>query len=747
MKLTIDKEKITKAPFIFRGTGMVSANNSSRLLLDYKRCYPDTYEKLLRLIFTDEGLCVNHLKIELGSDINSSSGTEPCTKRFEDEKADTSRGAGFILAHDAKKVNPDLTLDMLRWSEPRWVTDSEDTFAARYKWYKETLNDAYERYGLKFDYVSTSQNERWENVDFVIYLSDALKNEKDCRYDFSKIKIVSGDEVCTWNIADLAMENEQLRNRIDVFGSHYTSFSSDNAKILAEKYKKELWFSESSTPMRYTEGAMKFTEGFAGINGLLDIADRFIAMYAEGKMTLCEYQPVIAAYYDGVTYSHKQFITANTPWNGCYTLDSGFFMQLHFSKLIKKGWGFIDKASHCDGKVGGDGHCLVDTKYSYLTAASFDADDFSTVITNNTNKPITYDFEIKGFGKNKIYVTESKKELFKLRESFDFKDSFSVTVNPYSIVTVSTLNEKFDENLICKKENTVMYLPYDQGAKTYFFTDQGGAFEEENDYIIQRIAKDMKPVEWGYTPSPTTNFGDDRWSDYGVSADVLLCDSEDNYAGVGLRYILASEGESGYYIKLFKNGKWLLCKNKEELISGNASDIDFNKWINLKIEAVNNVISVYVNDNLLIKYTDEGSFVNSGRAALYSDYYNNKFRNINIYPKSEKYYVKRYSAADFAPENYKNLTYDFCTTFKNYKRILFKASEFEFDFNGKGFCISGYNEEDSKADVIIDGKDYKLPIKKSGYRETSLFVSGLENTNHRVKITGNLSFDSVEIEG
>ncbi|MBR1862937.1 MAG: hypothetical protein IJ806_02460 [Ruminococcus sp.] len=86
-------------------------------------------------------------------------------------------------------------------------------------------------------------------------------------------------------------------------------------------------------------------------------------------MTLCEYQPAVAAYYDGVTYSQKQLILANEPWSGYHMLDSGFFMGLHFSQFIRRGWAFIDGACYADGTVGGDGHAIVGAKYSYMTAA------------------------------------------------------------------------------------------------------------------------------------------------------------------------------------------------------------------------------------------------------------------------------------------------------------------------------------------------------------------------------------------
>lgn len=93
----------TAENMLYRGSGMVTGNNTSRLLLDYKAQNPKAYNEILEYIFGDKGLCVNHLKIEMGSDINSSSGTEPAVMRYEDEKADVTRGAGYQLAADAKK--------------------------------------------------------------------------------------------------------------------------------------------------------------------------------------------------------------------------------------------------------------------------------------------------------------------------------------------------------------------------------------------------------------------------------------------------------------------------------------------------------------------------------------------------------------------------------------------------------------------------------------------------------------------
>ena len=104
---------------LYNGFGLISANNSSRLLLDYKYEQPERYDEILNYLFGEDGLNISHIKVEMGADINSSSGTEPATMCSADEKADVTRGAGFQLAADAKKLDPDITLDMLWWSEPR----------------------------------------------------------------------------------------------------------------------------------------------------------------------------------------------------------------------------------------------------------------------------------------------------------------------------------------------------------------------------------------------------------------------------------------------------------------------------------------------------------------------------------------------------------------------------------------------------------------------------------------------------
>lgn len=797
MNIMIDgKNANTLENMLYRGVGMVSGNNSSRLLLDYKNENPEAYWEIMNYMFGKQGLEIAHLKLEMGSDVNSSSGTEPSVMRTEDEKADVTRGAGYQLAADAKSINPDLTLDMLWWSEPLWVSNSTDVYAARYKWYKQTLDAAYETYGLKFDYVSATQNERGRDNDWIKYLSEHLRSETDCPYDYSAIKIVAGEEVCTWQAASEVLKqvkdgDTSLSDCIDVLGSHYTSSSNEHAQTLAREYGKELWFSEGSTPMTYAEGTWRFDEGnsgLTGINGALDIANRFLSMYPQGGMTLCQFQPVIAGYYDGVCYCQKQFINACDPWSGYYTLDSGFYMMLQFTQFIDKGWSYIDGACYADGVPGGDGHAIVDAKYSYITLCSPDKSDYTTVITNTTAEPITYQFTVSDLdaaGKD-INLWETRgpdggaynenyfKNIGKLTpEESDGTYSYSITVKPYSILTASTIELTPAEYHQSEPEQrTILELPYtddyeyadypenylsSRGNAPRYTTDEGGAFEVENGVLVQQITADLKAKDWGWTPDPTTNFGDDRWYNYSVSADVIFAPAEDkgaNYAGVGLRYNQGHMGASGYWLKLTESGSWSLWKNSKVLEEGSCT-ADTSAAVNLKIQAVNDNVICWVNGEQVCDYTaGEVSSLSAGRAALYSSYNRNGFDNLVIEAADgAEPYITRFDNTHAMFTYSGDWQHETMSSFKNHKRTLSSGEagcSLTVEFDGTGIALTGGGKGATVTYTIDGGEPQEYTVPVTATRGVTFLLTGLEKGHHTLQITindGTFNVDSAEISG
>lgn len=581
------------------------------------------------------------------------------------------------------------------------------------------------------------------------------------------------------------MKNKELCDAVDVIGSHYTSFADDNTKKLAEEYGKELWFSEGSSPMTYAQSVYRYDEGnsgLTGLNGVFDIANRMITMVSGGYMTLYEYQPAVAGYYDGVTYCQKQLINASSPWNGYYTLDSGYYMNLHFSQFIDKGWSYIYDACYSDAKAGGDGHALVDAKYSYITACSAEG-DYSTIITNTTSEPITYNFEITNLAKadNEVYVWETRgpdegreynaNYFKKISTVTPENGKYSVTIKPYSMITVSTLNISEPEfDVPQESSNTLLSLPYtddfgysdeflaSRGNAPLYTTDEGGAFEvadkDGEKVLMQKITSAIKAEEWDGTPDPTMNFGDDRWYNYSVSADILT-DGEGSYAGIGLRYSLADSGKSGYSVTLNENGTWILFGDKRKIDTGEINGFDASKWHNIKISALYNDITVYVDDSKITEFKAENAGYGSGRAALYSSYNNCLFDNVKVEATDAvQPYVNKYDNLDsiftYSADGWEHSTMD---SFKNYRRTISHGAEGGYlivDFEGTGIILTGVQKGDTVVSIDVDGKtvNKKYAVSKISNRQSFLLINGLEQGKHTLKLTvvsGSCSVDAAQV--
>lgn len=333
----------------FKGFGTVSANNTSRLMLDYKEEDPEAYWEIMNQLFNpDTGAGLAHVKVELGADVDSSSGTEPSTMRYSDEPANVLRGAGFQFAADAKSINENITTEILRWGEPRWTWESatEGNYEDRYQWYKQTIDAVDEEYGFKLDYVGISQNERAQSgngrseVEWLEYFTSRIKEEPNYEEDYNAIKFVGGEGYRdTETISRTLLDNEYLIDEIDVISTHYGLTGSDeltelqNQLINDGKEPKEVWSSEGVSPMinaRYRNNMEPHYEGLGGRYGIVDVTSRIISMYSwEGaganplNAVTFDFQPSVGAFYQGSSYSPKHLINAFTPWSGFYEADGG----------------------------------------------------------------------------------------------------------------------------------------------------------------------------------------------------------------------------------------------------------------------------------------------------------------------------------------------------------------------------------------------------------------------------------------
>lgn len=787
---------------VYCGLGVVTGNNSSRLLMDYKTQTPEAYWEIMNLLFKpDYGAGLTHIKIEFGTDVNSSSGTEPSIMRSADEKADVTRGAGFMFAADALSINPDITVDLLRWGEPGWVTDAfsesqEKGYKARYKWYKAAIDGAFDTYGIRFTHISADANET-EKVDagWIIYFADRLKKETDERYDYGAIKIVASDEIGTWKIADEMTMNEALRNSVDILAGHYNTVASDRAKVLNKEYGKKIWYTEGIAPTNMAHLAVTSNgSGLNGTNGALDVCNRIINGYYNGRMTMYEYQPAVAAYYSGVKYFPKSLINAQNPWSGYYEADCGIWTSAHFTHFMKSGWRFIDSACYGDGR---ENHVISETTNNYMTVTDTETGEYSIIICNDSGERRNYTFTLKNMKLADVPVTIWETRGPDEGQSYDgnyFKNTgtfrpveddgnyaYSVEVKPYSLVTVTTLDKTADPSAgNCKYEDIPLDIPYAddfeysddflsaRGNAPLYTTDYGGAFEvaevDGNKVLMQMINAGNKPTDWHYrdTPHPITSLGDDRWANYSAEIDFRLAsDKSDNYVAFGVRYLTAEldaeSAENGYSVRIYPDGKWVLKKNTETVNSGIIEGFDSTAWHTIKITAADIHISADIDGTEVTAFDDETAFAHSGRVSVGSGLYNNLFDNLKIAPvQGYKSIITRIDDHD------PSITYDGSwyrtvpDSYLNFNRTISRAEitggdtgekSFEFGFTGNHFAIIGQTDP-ADIEVYIDGELFETKRKLRGTcaRQCS-YSADIPEGKHTVRIKvigGAYTVDAIE---
>nr|WSZ13078.1 GH59 galactosidase [Streptomyces canus] len=524
----------------YKGLGLLSCNSTSNLLMDYKAEHPERYWQLIRVLFGGKSPLINHVKIEMGSDTNTSTGSDPATMRTRDELADASRSPGFQLAADAKTVNPRLKVSILRWVMPQWVQTEWNKGTGTdemYRWYKETILDAYQKYGYMVDYVNPDTNETQKpDISFIKWYKATLANDtefSDSRYGlttrqqksaakaYHDIKIVASDENTTKNIGPAMLTDTELFGMVDAVGYHYTTDDRLDGTSDSSTYRpytklatgdntygqdKEVWYSEGVGSFGWTDYRVSNTEGpggastgIGGVQSALDVANRSVKSYANSKRTHYIFQPAIGAFYEGAQYSHKELVSARDPWSGSIHYDAAVYVMQHFTQFAKTGWEndtntagiwrTVPEASY-SGVSGTENVDGSNGAPSYMTLADPAKKDFSTIAVNDSDRTKSYRikaenmalggdptmevWETRAADPGQAYDANFKHLAAQIRPDSD--GYYTYTVQPRSIVTFTTLDRSSDKA-------TKQRLP-ESAARTVLDTDAAGKRHDTHDSVL-----------------------------------------------------------------------------------------------------------------------------------------------------------------------------------------------------------------------------------------------------------------------
>ena len=591
----------------FEGLGALSAGASSRLLVDYPE--PERSQILDYLFKPGYGAALQHLKVEVGGDVNSTDGSEPSHMRTRTEH-DYTRGYEWWLMVEAHKRNPNIILDILPWGAPGWIGHGKLYSPDMAEYMADFIQGARDKYGLHIRYAGI-WNEKVYDAGYVKELHRTLERHH------LDTKIVCCDEYIgegkgQWAIADEMAGDAALKAAVDVIGVHYPL---DHGKITtteaARKSGKPLWSSEDQP----NSGAGPIVPRTWPMGGRI-LANLYNKNYLEGAMTKTEIWSPITSYYDILAAPNSGLMYANTPWSGYYDVQPTIWVTAHTTQFAQPGWQYLD--SSCG---------YLPKKGTYVSLKSPNGKDWSTVLeTIGATQPQAVSFRIAGglaMGAVHIWQTNGQKSFVHVADVTPHAGQFAFNFEPDSIysLTTTTGQGKGDAKPPAAKAFPLPYADtFESTALSHaprFLSDQDGAFEvhpcmQRSGRCLEQVIVD-KPIPWGPLPNPFTLAGDVTWADYDVAADFLL-------TGAGTVTLMGridssdvfQDGDaifpSGYVLSLQADGKWNLFsaaykKPTVRLASGMATATR-DQWHHLELTFRGNLITATLDGSRLGSASD-----------------------------------------------------------------------------------------------------------------------------------------------
>jgi hypothetical protein len=650
--VTVDVAGASSTPQdVFQGLGALSAGATSRLLQDYPA---KQRNQILDYLFTPQyGASLDVLKVEMGGDTDSTSGSEPSHERVEGQ-VDCNRGYEWSLMEQAKKRNPDIKLWGLQWGAPSWVGTTG--YTSKDVDYQLSWLRCARQHHLHIDLVGgTNERSAGEPVRAAYY--EELRRRMDAT-GFGSTGILIGDEDGngSWTSATDVTNDPQLRASVSALGGHYpcrgnpkgtTCASGQNADSSgpARSLGLPLWASEM--------GSDHYATGAAGL------ARAYNRQYVEGGLTGAINWSLAACWYSDVTaYAGDGLLDCETPWSGHYAVDKQLWATAHTTQFTRPGWEYDRSASGESPLQGG----------SYVTLKSPDGKQFTTIAeTTLSTAPQT--MELTDLQGRAVHVWDT--DLTSTDPSAWFQqqaspvvsgDNVTLTLQPGHLYTFTSeadghhgdAQPPADTNM--KLPYTEDFNGYAEGSTPTYLSDQEGTWEtvkclDGGDPGARRAGKCLeqtitsKPVRWRpETLYPLTVVGDPRWGgDYTVGVDALLdqpgMDAE--LTGRVTGFDLLGTGLAGYHLRMGQDGTWSLFRETTGTKSGNhvdtplasgTVDLGGGKWHRIAIAFDGDRITPMVDGHAVSAPVVDDTYDHGQVGLQIGGYYRAQFDDLTVTP-------------------------------------------------------------------------------------------------------------------
>jgi hypothetical protein len=543
---------------VFEGIGGVSAGASSRLLIDYPE--PQRSQILDYLFKPSYGASLQHLKVEVGGDTNSTDGSEPSHMHTRtDENYD--RGYEWWLMKEAKARNPKIMLDALPWGAPGWIGNGKYYSQDMADYIVEFIQGARKHHGLDIDYVGI-----WNETPYDTGYIKLLRKTLDA--NGLKTKIIAADLYENqWKITDDFKSDPELKQDVYAIGVHYARVKGNFYVTRgALDSGKPLWSTEDQP---FDETGVILQRNWKP--GARIWAKVLNTNYIDGKVTKTETWSPVTSYYDNLAAPNSGLMYANTPWSGHYDVQSAIWVTAHTTQFAQPGWQYIDSAC---GYLKGRG--------SYVTLKAPSSRDYSIIVeTIDATEPQEISFRMSGglsTGTVHLWRTSARETFERMKDIVPLHGFFTVLLEPDSVYSLTTTTGQ-GRGTATAAPAAPFPVPYAEnfestplGKSPKYFADQDGTFQASpcngrQGRCLEQVVN-RKAIAWGgISPDPLTFLGNADWTDYEVATDSLLeepgnitlvgrIDDADWFKDEKARSV------SGYVLSVKQNGEWELNSAK-----------------------------------------------------------------------------------------------------------------------------------------------------------------------------------------
>ncbi|OXU15152.1 discoidin domain-containing protein [Sedimentisphaera salicampi] len=718
----------------FDGMGAWSSGGNSRLLIDYEEPYrSDILDMLFKPNF---GASLQHLRVEIGSGFNSTSGAEPSHAITRDELSDpVSRGYEFWLMKEAKSRNADIVLDCMLFAFPYWFTGQFSQDTADY--IVAFLDEAKNEWGVELDWIAPTKTETINDYDEIVENLSWCKNTfiptmNSHGYDLNILLLDGG--WWAWRIFEVFQTHPEYEPMVDACGGHNIDQKPSNAPCTYPSQEiidtgKKLWSSGD-------------TAGHGTWNAATGIVERMNRLYIKGKITNMQVWNVVDGCAEGVNWTKSGLIKADHPWSNHYEIYPAVWGIAHYTQFTEIGWKYLKDGC---GYLSGSGN--------YVTLKDPDTDNWSTIIYSEN--PETLEFNLTGVSADTVHVwrTTSSRHFVKTADITVTNNSFTLNTLPdamYSVTTAAGQRKGEPSNAIPSYEPFPMpysedFEEYNDGATAKYLSDMQGTFEtaackggREGKCLEQIVPRVNESYLWWpqvNPPAAMSLFGDMVWRDYEFSADVFI---EDGFVYVGGRKG-DHQVKSGYCFVISEAGSWKVtyddvAADDNVLERGSKGGFDSSKWHNLKIRFIDGQIRCYLDSEKICEIEDTRR--KAGQACFGSSFDLNQFDNLSVKP------IGRWSMVDDKDQSV------YCPGWRSFNSdelygnsAMYNAQAggtLSFSFEGSGFRIFGSRRADGGIANIyvglhkIDSVDCYNPSMKM--HELLYESNNLSFGNHNVSV-------------